>query len=233
MKPGCNRCHYWYTKCLRLNWLGCLWMHYCNILLMWFCLLFKGVDIRHNKDRKVHRKEPKSQDIYLRLLVKVIYIYTLCFTHWKNTTSNYFCHLSTLNCQLTTRFFILILCDIPNYSAGFLQLYRFLARRCNAPFNKVVLRRLFMSRTNRPPISISRLVSFNCIPSCPSFNESLLSLFNFRNVSRLKCIFHKVHLVWLLILGLHIFEPLDQYQCRCDRSVSNMVSLSYIGHWYQ
>ncbi|GAA6220598.1 60S ribosomal protein L18 [Lates japonicus] len=66
-----------------------------------------GVDIRHNKDRKVHRKEPKSQDIYLRLLVK---------------------------------------------------LYRFLARRCNASFNKVVLRRLFMSRTNRPPISISRLI---------------------------------------------------------------------------
>ncbi|KAI3361079.1 hypothetical protein L3Q82_013281, partial [Scortum barcoo] len=72
-----------------------------------FWTSYKGVDIRHNKDRKVHRKEPKSQDIYLRLLVK---------------------------------------------------LYRFLARRSNAPFNKVVLRRLFMSRTNRPPISISRLI---------------------------------------------------------------------------
>ncbi|AWO96518.1 60S ribosomal protein L18 [Scophthalmus maximus] len=72
-----------------------------------FWTSYKGVDIRHNKDRKVHRKEPKSQDIYLRLLVK---------------------------------------------------LYRFLARRANAPFNKVVLRRLFMSRTNRPPISISRLI---------------------------------------------------------------------------
>ncbi|KAH0518523.1 60S ribosomal protein L18 [Microtus ochrogaster] len=30
-----------------------------------------GVDIRHNKDRKVRCKEPKSQDIYLRLLVKL------------------------------------------------------------------------------------------------------------------------------------------------------------------
>ncbi|CAD7681795.1 unnamed protein product [Nyctereutes procyonoides] len=30
-----------------------------------------GVDVRHNKDRKVRRKEPKSQDIYLRLLVKL------------------------------------------------------------------------------------------------------------------------------------------------------------------
>ncbi|KAG8010019.1 60S ribosomal protein L18 [Nibea albiflora] len=72
-----------------------------------FWTSYKGVDIRHNKDRKVHRKEPKSQDIYLRLLVK---------------------------------------------------LYRFLARRSNAPFNKVVLRRLFMSRTNRPPIAVSRLI---------------------------------------------------------------------------
>uniref|UniRef100_A0A2K6NGA6 Large ribosomal subunit protein uL15/eL18 domain-containing protein n=1 Tax=Rhinopithecus roxellana TaxID=61622 RepID=A0A2K6NGA6_RHIRO len=66
-----------------------------------------GVDIRHNKDRKVRRKEPKSQDIYLRLLVK---------------------------------------------------LYRFLARRTNSTFNQVVLKRLFMSRTNRPPLSLSRKI---------------------------------------------------------------------------
>nr|XP_042712118.1 60S ribosomal protein L18 isoform X2 [Chrysemys picta bellii] len=66
-----------------------------------------GVDIRHNKDRKVRRTEPKSQDIYLRLLVK---------------------------------------------------LYRFLARRTSSRFNKVVLKRLFMSRTNRPPLSLSRMI---------------------------------------------------------------------------
>ncbi|KAL4843732.1 hypothetical protein H8958_020712 [Nasalis larvatus] len=66
-----------------------------------------GVDIRHNKDRKVRRKEPKSRDICLRLLVK---------------------------------------------------LYRFLARRTNSTFNQVVLKRLFMSRTNRPPLSLSRMI---------------------------------------------------------------------------
>ncbi|KAM7170781.1 large ribosomal subunit protein eL18 [Macrochelys suwanniensis] len=66
-----------------------------------------GVDIRHNKDRKVRRTEPKSQDIYLHLLVK---------------------------------------------------LYRFLARRTNSCFNKVVLKRLFMSRTNRPPLALSRMI---------------------------------------------------------------------------
>ncbi|KAK7814355.1 hypothetical protein U0070_027013 [Myodes glareolus] len=56
---------------------------------------------------EVRRKEPKSQDIYLRLLVK---------------------------------------------------LYRFLARRTNSTFNQVVLKRLFMSRTNRPPLSLSRMI---------------------------------------------------------------------------
>jgi len=66
-----------------------------------------AIDIRHNKDRKVRRTEPKSQDIYLRLLVK---------------------------------------------------LYRFLARRTDAKFNKIILRRLFMSKINRPPLSLARLV---------------------------------------------------------------------------
>ncbi|XP_063478381.1 large ribosomal subunit protein eL18-like [Symphalangus syndactylus] len=65
-----------------------------------------GVDIRHNKDQKVGRKQSKSQDIYLRLLVK---------------------------------------------------LYRFLART-NSTFNQVVLKRLFTSRTNRPPLSLSRMI---------------------------------------------------------------------------
>lgn len=41
------------------------WVHGLSFLTL------QGVDIRHNKDRKVRRKEPKSQDIYLRLLVKV------------------------------------------------------------------------------------------------------------------------------------------------------------------
>merc|ERR1712194_1007641 len=74
---------------------------------MGFSGTIMGVDIRHNKDRKVRRTAPKSDDIYLRLLVK---------------------------------------------------LYRFLARRTDAKFNDIVLRRLFMSKINRPPISIARLI---------------------------------------------------------------------------
>merc|ERR1712105_185562 len=65
-----------------------------------------GIDICHKNERKVVRTEPKSQDIYLRLLVK---------------------------------------------------LYRFLARRTNAKFNKIILKRLFMSKTNRPPLALSKL----------------------------------------------------------------------------
>ncbi|KAI5476345.1 large subunit ribosomal protein L18e [Pseudohyphozyma bogoriensis] len=37
------------------------------------------------------------------------------------------------------------------------KLYRFLARRTDSKFNKVILRRLYMSRVNRPPISVSRI----------------------------------------------------------------------------
>ncbi|KAG9301506.1 hypothetical protein G9A89_008358 [Geosiphon pyriformis] len=66
-----------------------------------------GIDIKKHHVRKKNRTEPKSEDVYLKLLVK---------------------------------------------------LYRFLARRTDSRFNKVVLKRLYMSRVNRPPISVSRIV---------------------------------------------------------------------------
>ncbi|XP_055846331.1 60S ribosomal protein L18 [Episyrphus balteatus] len=65
-----------------------------------------GIDICHKYDRKVRRTEPKSQDVYLRLLVK---------------------------------------------------LYRFLQRRTNKKFNRIILKRLFMSKINRPPMSLQRV----------------------------------------------------------------------------
>ncbi|KAF3394999.1 60S ribosomal protein L18-B [Talaromyces pinophilus] len=68
----------------------------------------EGIDLDRHHVRSTHRKAPKSENVYLQLLVK---------------------------------------------------LYRFLARRTDANFNKVILRRLFMSRTNRPPVSLSRIVS--------------------------------------------------------------------------
>nr|NP_001117136.1 large ribosomal subunit protein eL18 [Salmo salar]P24558.1 RecName: Full=Large ribosomal subunit protein eL18; AltName: Full=60S ribosomal protein L18 [Salmo salar]CAA36483.1 ribosomal protein [Salmo salar] len=39
------------------------------------------------------------------------------------------------------------------------KIYRLPGSKCStAPFNKVVLRRLFMSRTHRPPMSVSRMI---------------------------------------------------------------------------
>ncbi|XP_043852976.1 60S ribosomal protein L18-like [Dromiciops gliroides] len=66
-----------------------------------------GVDILHYKAWNFRCKEPKSQDIYLQLLVK------LC---------------------------------------------RFLAHRTNSTFNRVMLKRLFMSYINWFPLSLSRMI---------------------------------------------------------------------------
>ncbi|KAF8627565.1 hypothetical protein AX15_004357 [Amanita polypyramis BW_CC] len=38
------------------------------------------------------------------------------------------------------------------------KLYRFLARRTDSNFNKVILHRLFLSKVNRPPLSLSRII---------------------------------------------------------------------------
>lgn len=46
------------------------------------------------------------------------------------------------------------------YLALLVKVYRFLARRAESPFNKVILKRLFMSRVNRPPMSIARIVRY-------------------------------------------------------------------------
>jgi large subunit ribosomal protein L18e len=40
------------------------------------------------------------------------------------------------------------------------KIYRFLARRTSSNFNKVVLKRLFQSRINRPPMSIARIARY-------------------------------------------------------------------------
>ncbi|KAF8369358.1 hypothetical protein HHK36_032642 [Tetracentron sinense] len=69
-----------------------------------------GIDlIAGGKSKKTRRIAPRSDDIYLKLLVK---------------------------------------------------LYRFLVRRTGSNFSAVILKRLFMSKTNKPPISLSRLIRF-------------------------------------------------------------------------
>ncbi|GAB7357126.1 hypothetical protein MBLNU459_g7926t2 [Dothideomycetes sp. NU459] len=45
------------------------------------------------------------------------------------------------------------------YTALLVKLYRFLSRRTDSKFNAVILRRLMMSKINRPPMSISRIIA--------------------------------------------------------------------------
>ncbi|KAG5440600.1 hypothetical protein PCK2_000310 [Pneumocystis canis] len=66
-----------------------------------------GIDRVKRSTKKRGRTAPKSENIYLKLLVR---------------------------------------------------LYRFLARRTKSPFNQTILKRLFQSRINRPPLSLSRVV---------------------------------------------------------------------------
>lgn len=40
------------------------------------------------------------------------------------------------------------------------QLYRFLVRRTGSRFNATILKRLFMSKVNKAPLSLSRLIKF-------------------------------------------------------------------------
>ncbi|XP_077229064.1 large ribosomal subunit protein eL18y-like [Tasmannia lanceolata] len=69
-----------------------------------------GIDlVAGGKRKKTKRTAPKSDDIYLKLLVK---------------------------------------------------LYRFLVRRTGSKFNAVILKRLFMSKVNKPPMSLSRMTRF-------------------------------------------------------------------------
>uniref|UniRef100_A0A2I2ZCC6 Large ribosomal subunit protein uL15/eL18 domain-containing protein n=1 Tax=Gorilla gorilla gorilla TaxID=9595 RepID=A0A2I2ZCC6_GORGO len=89
-----------------------------------------GVDVRHKKDLKVRRKEPKSC-----LLVK---------------------------------------------------LYRLPSRRTNSTFNQVVLKRLFMSRTNRPPLSISRMIRKMKLPGWE--NKTAVVVGTVQEVPKLKAL---------------------------------------------
>ncbi|KAJ4797041.1 60S ribosomal protein L18 [Rhynchospora pubera] len=69
-----------------------------------------GIDLKAGgRSKKTKRTAPKSDDVYLKLLVK---------------------------------------------------LYRFLVRRTTSKTNAMILKRLFMSKTNRPPLSLRRLIKF-------------------------------------------------------------------------
>eukprot|EP00808_Paulinella_micropora_P027244 g16181.t1 len=70
-----------------------------------------GIDIiGGGRNKRKHRKDAKSEDPYLKVLIR---------------------------------------------------LYRFLARRTDSEFNKIVLKRLFMSKTQRAPMSVARIARYS------------------------------------------------------------------------
>lgn len=85
-----------------------------------------------------NRTEPKSEDPYLLLLVKVSRSHSLSFQAFVlcYRRSSRFEHQMDMALM---RIFLML---------SFLQLYRFLARRTDANFNKVVLKRLYQSKVN-------------------------------------------------------------------------------------
>lgn len=90
--------------------------------------------------RKTHRQAPKSDNVYLKLLVKYYRFLARKFIpqlpHWHSAV-----------------------CLGPLQGKSPSLICIFFAGRTDSGFNKVVLRRLFMSRINRPPVSISRIAS--------------------------------------------------------------------------
>jgi large subunit ribosomal protein L18e len=93
--------------------------------------------------RNTHRKAPKSDNVYLKVLVKLYR-----FLARKSFSPP----CSTYCLRATTRWWIVV-------NRWMILIRWFLSGRTDSAFNKVVLRRLFMSRINRPPMSISRIVS--------------------------------------------------------------------------
>ncbi|AQK84427.1 60S ribosomal protein L18-3 [Zea mays] len=112
-----------------------------------------GIDlVAGGRNKKTKRTAPKSDDVYLKLLVKVsgVVIFDRSARGRVFGSENAVCHVVLRFC--VSRDFDLCYARV--------QLYRFLVRRTKSNFNAVILKRLFMSKTNRPPISMRRLVKF-------------------------------------------------------------------------
>ncbi|KAL6324125.1 hypothetical protein AAG906_006396 [Vitis piasezkii] len=108
---GVDNMHYLNDGLWKLLWLeGLHSSMICSFHRIFDQTLPHGIDlVAGGKSKKTKRTAPKSDDIYLKLLVK---------------------------------------------------LYRFLVRRTGSKFNAVILKRLFMSKVNKPPLSLSRLVRY-------------------------------------------------------------------------
>ncbi|KAH3660543.1 hypothetical protein OGAPHI_007129 [Ogataea philodendri] len=79
--------------------------------------------------RSGHRKAPKSENVYLKSLVKL------------------YSFLARSSASATLSKIGIVIHPFTNFISG----------RTDAPFNKLVLKSLFLSKINRPPVSVSRI----------------------------------------------------------------------------
>lgn len=95
-----------------------------------------GIDLDRHHVKGTHRKAPKSDNVYLKLLVK-LYRFLARMSSSQSSPAPIF----------SARRQEARVADPNDWGIG----------RTDAAFNKVVLRRLFMSKMNRPPVSLSRI----------------------------------------------------------------------------
>ncbi|KAI9762565.1 MAG: hypothetical protein M4579_000368 [Chaenotheca gracillima] len=96
-----------------------------------------GIDLNSHHVKNSHRKAPKSDNVYLKLLVKLYRFLARTSNLLRPTTPpNVIDGEEDIACADTRN-----------------------AGRTDSAFNKTVLRRLFMSRINRPAMSLSRITS--------------------------------------------------------------------------
>ena len=119
----------------------------------------QGIDLEAGgRNKKTYRTAPKSENVYLKLLVKVNSS-SLCQEGGQGCSTAHWSRALDVGRPVE-------LYSYAEASEGSLaspvpaQLYSFLVRRTESKFNKVVLKRLFMSRINRPPLSLSKLAKF-------------------------------------------------------------------------
>lgn len=108
--------------------------------------------IAGGRNKKVHRTAPKSENVYIKLLVKVRRVLVLVWggvlRRGPRKREGAPSAQRHLGCVRLATFLVLA------------QLYQFLVRRTDSKFNKVILKRLFQSKTNRAPLSLSKLAKF-------------------------------------------------------------------------
>lgn len=97
--------------------------------------------------------------------------------------------------------------------------YRFLARRTNSPFNKVVLKRLFLARSKKQPLSVSKIARYGVL----LFLQSV-AIVALTTTSMAPCVDYSYYTQMFVAVGLFwsYYSRGELCSC-CQYSVSQMA----------